>query len=85
MMNDQTLDKLRDLRLTGMVDAFEDQLNRPDLVAELSFEERFGLLVDHEHTLRHERRLRHRLKDAKLKDRAAALEDVDYKHPRGLD
>lgn len=85
MMNNQTLDKLRDLRLTGMVEAYEDQLARPAMVADLSFEERFGLLVDHEHTLRMERRLRRRLKDAKLKDRAAALEDVDYKHPRGLD
>lgn len=51
---------------------------------QLSFEERFGLLVDRELTERAHRRLQSRLQKAKLRQ-AACLEDIDYRHPRGLD
>ena len=47
-------------------------------------EERLGLLVDQEITERENRRLSNRLRRAKLKHNAA-LEDIDYQHPRGLD
>jgi hypothetical protein len=45
MMIEQTLDKLRALRLSGMVEAYRQQTENPD-VGSLSFEERLGLLVD---------------------------------------
>jgi DNA replication protein DnaC len=83
MLTYPTLDKLQTLRLTGMVKAFSEQMQMPD-IADLSFEERLGLLVDREMTERHDRRLKTRLRQAKLR-LSAALEDIDYRHPRGLD
>ena len=43
MLNEQTLEKLHAMRLTGMAEAFAEQLRQPG-IAELSFEERFGRL-----------------------------------------
>jgi DNA replication protein DnaC len=83
MLTHPTLDKLQTLRLTGMVKALSEQMQMPD-IADLSFEERLGLLVDREMTERHDRRLKTRLRQAKLRLNAAP-EDIDYRHPRGLD
>jgi len=60
-----------------------DQMAMPD-IDELGFEERLGLLVDREVTERESRRLTRRLRRAKLKHNAA-LEDINYHSPRGLD
>ncbi len=83
MLNQHTLEKLRALRLIGMSEAFEQQLAQP-ASQELAFEERFGLLVDHEILYRDNRRLTRLLKTAKLRLNAC-VEDIDYRHPRGLD
>jgi len=83
MLIHPTLDKLRELRLTGMQKALIEQMDMPDRDA-LSFDERFGLLVDCEYTERENRRLTTRLKRARLRQ-AATVEDIDYRHPRGLD
>jgi DNA replication protein DnaC len=83
MLHHPTLDKLQQLRLVGMSSALREQLDLPDIHT-LSFEERLGLLVDRELTLREERRLQTRLRQAKLKH-SACLEDLDYTTPRGLD
>ena len=66
-----------------MVAALADQMATPD-IDELAFEERLGLLVDREITERENRRLTSRLRRARLRH-AAALEDIDYRNPRGLD
>lgn len=84
MLTHPTLDKLQTLRLTGMAHALEEQLQWPHS-AELSFEERLGLLVDREQTERDSRRLKTRLRQAKLRHHNAAVEDIDYRTPRGLD
>jgi DNA replication protein DnaC len=83
MLTHPTLDKLQALKFTGMATALAEQMQMPD-IEELSFEERLGLLVDRETTERDNRRLSSRLRRAKLKH-AAALEDINYRHPRGLD
>jgi DNA replication protein DnaC len=83
MLTHPTLEKLQALRLTGMARAFEDQQRLPEIDS-LSFEERLGLLVDREMTDRENRRLKTRLHLARLRQQAA-LEDVDFRHPRGLD
>ncbi len=83
MLTHPTLDKLHSLRLSGMSQALMEQMNMPDIDA-LSFEERLGLLVDRELTERDDRRLTTRLHKAKLRQ-AACIEDIDYRHPRGLD
>jgi DNA replication protein DnaC len=83
MLTHPTLEKLQALRLTGMARAFQDQQQLPQ-VDSLSFEERLGLLVDREMTDRENRRLQTRLHQARLRQQAA-LEDIDFRHPRGLD
>ena len=77
------LDKLQTLRFFGMFSALEDQLKMPD-IEKLSFEERFGLLVDREMIDRQNRRFKTRLRKAKLRQNAC-LEDIDFRHQRGLD
>jgi len=83
MLINHTLDQLRVLKLTGMTDAYQQQLEQPAL-HELSFDERFALLVERETTHRENRRLTRLLQLAHLKQ-SACVEDIDYKHKRGLD
>ena len=47
MLTENTITKLREMRLGTMADAFKEQLTVPN-IAELSFEDCFGLLVDKE-------------------------------------
>ena len=82
MLTNPTLDKLKTLQLWGMLAALEDQQRTPDIEA-LSFEERLGLLIDREETMRADRRLRTRLTQAKLRVKAS-IEDIDYRAKRGL-
>jgi DNA replication protein DnaC len=81
MLNQPTLEKLRSLKLTGMAEAFSEQLEKP--LPDFDFETRLGLLIDREWYLRENRRLSRRLNQAKLKE-TACVEDIDYKHPRKL-
>ena len=83
MLTEQTLDKLYSMRLNGMADAFKEQLQQPNM-ADLSFEERFALLVDHLWTWKEDRRMKRLLSNAKLKINAC-IEDIDFKSPRGID
>lgn len=66
-----------------MATALTEQLEMPE-VQRLSFEERLGLLVDRERTTQENRRLTRRLAQARLPG-SATVEDLDYRHPRGLD
>lgn len=83
MLTEQTLDKLYAMNLSGMADAFKEQLQQPSLT-NLSFEERFGLLVDRQWTWKEDRKMNRLLQEAKLKIHAC-MEDIDYKSPRGID
>jgi DNA replication protein DnaC len=83
MLSHPTLEKLEALRLYGMLNALNDQVRMPECQS-LSFEERLGLLVDREAADRQNRQLATRLKQARLRQ-TAAPEDVDFRHPRGLD
>lgn len=83
MLINPTLDKLRAMRLRGLAEALVRQMEDPAM-AQLAFEERISLLVDHLWTWRENRALARRLQKARLKMQAC-LEDIDYRHPRGLD
>ena len=83
MLTHPTLERLVSLKLTGMARALQEQMHMPEIDS-LSFEERLGLLVDRELTERENRRLKDRLTKAKLRQNAA-IEDIDYRHSRGLD
>jgi DNA replication protein DnaC len=84
MLHQQTLDKLYQMKLRGMAHALQEQLEQGD-TAGLSFEDRIGLLVDREWSVRQDRSLTRRLQLAKLKHANACVEDINYRHPRGLD
>ena len=84
MLMEQTLHTLRTLRLPGMAAAFEEQ-QASSAVASRSFDERFALLVDREHTWRENRRVARLLREARLKSSQACLEDVRYGGGRQLD
>src|SRR6266446_6643851 len=86
MLNQPTLQKLQTLRLHGMAEAFRLQWDpaQRDGLADLSFEERFALLVDQEWTWRQNRALARRLSQAKFRYRAS-VEDIDFRTARGLD
>jgi DNA replication protein DnaC len=83
MLNHPTLDKLQALKFTGMAKALSEQRALPE-IEKLTFEERLGLLVDREITERDDRRLKTRLRKARLKQQAC-VEDIDYRHARGLE
>jgi len=83
MLLEQTHDKLIAMKLFGIAHALKDRLARVDH-QDLSKAEFLGLLVDDEWLYRENRKLTARLKVAKFKQRAASIEDIDYKTPRGL-
>jgi DNA replication protein DnaC len=83
MLNHPTLDQLKEMKLSGMALAFEEQLQRADY-NDLSFDERLGFLVEREHSVRANRQLTYRLRRAQLKLNAT-IENLDQRVPRGLD
>ena len=83
MLNEQTFDKLYAMKLIGMSEGFKEQLEQSSC-RDLSFEERFGMLVDRQWLWKENQRLKRLLQDAKLKLQAS-LEDIDYRTPRGIE
>jgi DNA replication protein DnaC len=83
VLNNTTIEGLRELRLDAMAEGVVEQRERSDY-ATLTFEDRLGLLVDRELVARGNRRLTRVLRAAKLK-LPAVIEDVDFRRPRGLD
>lgn len=83
MLLHPTLEKLHTMRFTGMAKALEQQMNM-DGLDDMGFEDRLGLLLDHEIAVRETRRLKTRLSKAKLRQ-DGAIEDIDFRHPRKLD
>jgi DNA replication protein DnaC len=83
LLTHPTLDQMHQLGLAGMARAFAELEANPQSV-DLSHAEWLGLLLDREATERYERRLRARLRYARLRHQAA-VEDVDYRVARGLD
>ena len=81
MLQQQTLDKLRQLRLTGMAQALTEQSQIPP--TDLDFDGRLALLVERECELRENRRLKRRLSQAKLGSNAC-IQDIDFQSQRGL-
>jgi len=82
MLQEQTTQTLNQMRLLGMAKGFAERVGDPKH-GELSHAEFTGLLVQDEKDWRDNARLKRLLKNAKLRQQAC-LEDVDYKHPRGL-
>ena len=84
MLNQPTVEKLQALRLLVMAQAWQTQAKNPKM-STLSFDERFGLLVDAEYLARDNRRLDRLLKDAQFRYPSACIEDIETAASRGLD
>ena len=84
MLIEPTLDKLRTMRLDGMVASLVEQQKNTD-TTKLGFDERFGMLVDAEWMHRENRRLGRALREAKLKIGQACIEDIDCSARREID
>src|SRR5436309_14803074 len=82
MLNQQTIEKLYTMRMRGMADAFTQQQEDPQST-QLSFEERFALLVDRQWNWRQKRALERRLRDGRLQG-PGCIEDLDFRAARGL-
>src|ERR1700732_2878211 len=83
MLTHPTMDRLHARHLKAMATALDQQRSSSQYAA-LSFDDRFGLLVETEWTAREQRKLAQRLRNAKPRYPAASLEDVDFATPRGL-
>jgi len=83
MLLHPTLEKLTSMRFTGMAAALDEQMQM-DGLDDMAFEERLGILLDREQAVRETRRMKTRLRKAKLRQHGS-VEDIDFRHPRGLD
>lgn len=83
MTNQSTIDKLIEMRLTTMADAFRNQLNDPKC-REILFEDRFGMLVDIEYSSRKNNRLKRLIKNAGFDQPEANIMDINYTSGRKL-
>jgi DNA replication protein DnaC len=83
MLAHPTIDKLEELGLSAMAHAIAEQERIGDHT-EAPFLERLGLLVEAEAAARDHKRFVSRIRAAALRQ-SACMEDVDYRHVRGLD
>lgn len=84
MLTHPTLEQMHDLGLRGMARAFQELQANPE-AGELTHADWLALLLDREAAERCDRRLKTRLRKARLRHAQACIEDVDYRTPRGLD
>jgi DNA replication protein DnaC len=84
MINSETMATLRNMKLRGMAETLRSQEDDP-AVQELSFEERFGLLVDSEYLKRRNALLQRLVRTATLKLTSACMEGIEYDADRRLD
>jgi DNA replication protein DnaC len=84
MVNETTITKLNELRLPSMADSYRNQLDDPSFKA-LSFEERFGLMVDTEWARRKNNKLARLIRRSELYFSDACIEDIEYHADRKLD
>ena len=83
MTNQSTIDKLIEMRLTAMADAFRIQMDDPTM-KEVPFEDRFGMLVDIEYSNRKNNRLKRLIRQAEFEQPDASIAAIDYQSGRKL-
>lgn len=77
MLNETTISKLNEMRLSSMAKSFRQQLQDHSF-NELCFEERFGLLVDHEWARRKNNKLSRLIRKAEFSLPEACIENIEY-------
>ena len=83
MTNASTVNKLVEMRLTAMADAFRIQKDDPSM-REVPFEDRFGMLVDIEYSSRKNNRLKRLIRNAGFEQPDASVVTIDYQSGRNL-
>ncbi|PLR75294.1 AAA family ATPase [Bacillus sp. V3-13] len=84
MMNQETLRKLTEMKMSGMAELYQQQeINKE--YSKMDFDDRFNLLVDHEYDRRKSNKLERLIKQATFNDSTAAIEDIEYHPDRKLD
>jgi len=83
MTNEATINKLIEMRMTTMADAYRIQLN-DESMGNIPFEDRLGLLVDMEYTNRKNNRLHRLIKKADFDQPQANIADINYQSGRKL-
>ena len=84
MLTETTVNKLNEMKLTTMAKAFKAQLSDASM-QNLSFEDRFGLLVDEDWTSRKNNHLKRLIQQARFSEPMACVEDIEYHSDRKLD
>ena len=84
MRNEETLRKLIEMHLSGMVELYQEQTRNSDY-EDMSFEKRFNLIVDYEYSRRQSNKLKRLIKQATFNDPTASIEDIEYHPDRHLD
>lgn len=83
MTDQSTIDKLIEMRLTSMSDAFRIQMD-DTTIKEVPFEDRFGMLVDVEYTNRKNNRLKRLIRQAEFEQPDASIAAIDHQSGRKL-
>lgn len=83
MTTQSTIDKLIEMRLTAMSDAFIIQKDDPKM-KEVPFEDRFGMLVDIEYSNRKSNSLKRLIHNAGFDQSDASIVDINYTSGRKL-
>ena len=84
MINQATLDTMREMRLGAMAAEFEAQLKDRERYGGFSFEERMGMLVDAEWNKRQMNKIARYTSDARLAEPQASVESIEYHQDRKL-
>ncbi len=84
MVNETTITKLNELRLNSMVESYRNQL-RDSAFKDLSFEERFGLMIDAEWARRKNNKLARLIRKSEIHFNDACVENIEYHADRKLD
>ena len=85
MINQSTIDTLKQMRFSAMAKELESQLSDPDTYSSLGFEERIALLVDAEWNRRQANKLAKCIRDAGFSAPNACMEEIEYHPDRKLD
>jgi len=83
MLNENTRLKLRKMSLSQMDEEYERQM-RDATALSLTFDERFGMIIDSEYARRKNNKLGRLIKQAGFADPAACVEDIAYDVDRKL-
>ena len=84
MLINQTIEKMRQLRLKAMADEFYRQMELPAMDA-LDFEQRLGMLIDVEWLFKENQKIKRLCREANLRFPESCFADLSYQPARKLD